>query len=149
MEYKIFIIEDDNSIASSIQSYLSDWGFHACCAADFTAVTEEFAAFSPHLVLLDISLPHKGGFYWCEQLRRLTKVPIVFISSAGDSMNIVTAMNLGADDFVAKPFDLHVLVSKIKALLRRTYEFEQNNELLEHRGLVLNLSDFNLHYGER
>lgn len=146
LDYRIFIVEDDTAIASSLQSALTTWGYEARCADDFTTVHTQFAAFSPHLVLLDIALPQKGGFYWCEEIRKLSNVPIIFLSSANDSMNIVTAMNLGADDFIAKPFDLHVLVSKIKAHLRRSYEFEHNSELLEYKGLILNLATFTAHH---
>ena len=108
----------------------------------------EFSAFDPHLVLLDISLPFTSGFGWCQQIRRVSKVPIVFISSASDNMNIVMAMTMGADDFIAKPFDLTVLSAKIQALLRRTYDFSGQTQVLEHGGVMLSRSDTFLTYGE-
>lgn len=144
--YRILIIEDDRSIASSIRDFMSGWGYEAECLSDFNDVIPQFSAFSPQLVLLDIGLPGKSGFYWCAEIRKISKVPIMFISSAGDDMNIVVAMNTGADDFIIKPFDLNVLVSKAQALLRRTYEFEHSSELIEHGGVVLNTGNANVYY---
>lgn len=144
--YKILIVEDDLAIATAMQNWLSDWGYEVARVENFEQVMTSFLAFAPQLVLLDISLPGKSGFFWCGEMRKLSKVPIIFISSASDSMNIVTAMNIGADDFIAKPFDLHVLVSKVQALLRRAYEFEQTAELIEHNGLILNIANATVHY---
>ena len=103
-----------------------------------------FAKFQPHIVLLDISLPFFNGYHWCEQIRAVSKVPVIFISSASDNMNIVMAMNLGADDFVSKPFDMNVLTAKVRALLRRTYDFGASVPLLEHKGAILNTGDGSL-----
>lgn len=100
----------------------------------------------PQLVLLDISLPFFNGYHWCNEIRKLSKVPIVFISSASDNMNIVMAMNMGGDDFIAKPFDLVVLTAKVQALLRRTYDFSGQTNLIGHRDAILNLSDSTLLY---
>lgn len=108
---------------------------------DFQRVTEEFAEFSPQLVLLDIMLPFYNGYHWCGELRRLSNVPIIFLSSASDNMNIVMAMNMGADDFIAKPFDMEVLILKTQALLRRSYAYSAEAPLLEHRGTILNTAD--------
>ena len=108
----------------------------------------EFADFDPQLVLLDIGLPFYNGYHWCSQIRRQSRVPIIFISSASDNMNIVMAMNMGADDFIAKPFDLDVLLAKVQALLRRTYDFGGASRLLQHRGAVLNLDDGSLSTGD-
>lgn len=108
---------------------------------DFEQVMGIFTREEPHLVLLDISLPFFNGFHWCMQIRQVSKVPIIFISSAADNMNIVMAMNMGGDDFITKPFDLNVLTAKVQALLRRTYDFAGTSQLLEHRGAILNLSD--------
>lgn len=142
--YRIFVIEDDPVIAGSVAAHLRQWGWEVKTAVDFSDLMAEFAAFSPHLVLLDINLPFFNGYHWCGEIRKLSQVPIIFLSSAADNMNIVMAMNLGGDDFVAKPFDLSVLTAKVQALLRRTYDFHQRPELLEHRGAVLNLSDATL-----
>ena len=103
-------------------------------------------SYDPQLVLLDISLPFFNGYHWCSEIRKLSKVPIIFISSASDNMNIVMAMNMGGDDFIAKPFDLNVLTAKVKALLRRTYDFVGQTNLLEHKGVILNTSDATLIY---
>lgn len=148
--YRIFIVEDDRAIARAMQKQINMWGLEARCAEDFRNITEEFKAFDPQLVLLDIMLPFCNGYYWCSEIRRISKVPIVFISSASDNMNIVMAMNMGGDDFIAKPFDLEVLMAKLQAILRRTYDFGKSGEILEHRGAVLNLSDASLAWkGER
>lgn len=142
--YKVFIAEDDDGIANAITRRLSEWDFEVCRADDYRNVLSEFSEFEPHIVLLDISLPFFNGFYWCEEIRRISKCPIMFISSAADNMNIVTAMTLGADDFIAKPFDLDVLVAKIRALLRRSYDFAADIGMIEVRGAVLNTSDATL-----
>ena len=142
--YKILIVEDDETIASSVEKQLTCWGYETKCVQDFSKVLDTFLAFSPELVLLDISLPFFDGFYWCREIRNLSKVPILFLSSAADNMNIVMAMNLGADDFVSKPFDMNVLTAKVRALLRRTYDFGASVPLLEHKGAILNTGDGSL-----
>ena len=148
--YRILIVEDDPGIASAIQAMAEQWGMSAAAVNDFRKVTEEFAAFEPHIVLLDISLPSYDGYYWCSEIRKLSKTPIIFISSAADNMNIIMAMNMGADDFIAKPFDQSVLMAKINALLRRTYDFAENISLMTHRGAILNSADGTLTYnGEK
>lgn len=144
--YKIMIVEDDSAIAGAIARHMESWGCTVHCAENFQKVLGEFVAFDPQLVLLDISLPFYNGFHWCNEIRRLSKVPIIFISSASDNMNIVMAMNMGGDDFIAKPFDLHVLAAKVQAVLRRTYDFSGQTSLLEHRGAILNMGDATLTY---
>lgn len=144
--YKIFIVEDDNTISSSLKQNIDAWGFEGYIATDFQNISLEFARVSPHLVLLDISLPFYNGFYWCTEIRKLSKVPIIFISSASDNMNIVMAMNMGADDFISKPFDLNVLTAKIQALLRRTYDFGQSAGLISHGDVVLSVGDASLSF---
>lgn len=128
-------------IARVVRNHLTGWGYTVQCAADFNNVLGEFAAFDPQLVLLDISLPFFNGYHWCTEIRKISKVPILFLSSASDNMNLITAMNMGGDDFVAKPFALPVLTAKIQALLRRTYDFSATAQLLECNGAVLNVSD--------
>ena len=135
--HRIFIVEDDAAIAAALQKHLTTWGFDVRCAEDFRNVLAECTAFDPQLVLLDITLPFYNGYHWCQELRRVSNVPVVFISSASDNMNIVMAMNMGGDDFIAKPFDLDVLTAKVQALLRRTYDFAPAEPVLSHRGAVL------------
>lgn len=148
--YKIFIIEDDRWIAGAIKAQLESWGLSAVCAVDFRNIMSEFADVQPQLVLLDIALPFYNGYHWCSEIRRVSSVPIIFISSASDNMNIIMAVNMGADDFIAKPFDASVLVAKVQALLRRTYDFGASSTIIEHRGALLNTSDCTLTYdGER
>ena len=148
--YRILIVEDDRGIAQAVAEQAKLWDLETCCVEDFRDVMGAFAAFDPHLVLLDISLPAFDGYHWCSRIRQVSKVPVIFISSAADSMNIVMAMNMGADDFIAKPFDLNVLLAKIQAILRRTYDFAAPAPTLEHRGAVLNTADASLTYqGQR
>ena len=144
----IFIVEDDAVIAGVVERHLSGWGYQVRQCQDFEHVLEEFAAFDPQLVILDISLPFFNGYHWCRSIRQLSKVPILFLSSASDNMNIVMAVQMGGDDFVAKPFDLSVLTAKVQALLRRTYDFGPAAPLLECGGAVLNLSDASLTVGQ-
>ena len=147
---KILIIEDDEIIAKSIEKELSNWGFISKCITDFQNIIPQFVEFDPQLILLDITLPFFNGYHWCSEIRKLSKVPIVFISSASDNMNIVMAMNMGGDDFISKPFDLHVLIAKIQAILRRSYDFSTSSNLLEHRGAILNINDNSISYnGEK
>lgn len=148
--YRIFIVEDDDVIAKAIADKLRSWGFEAGICGDLRNVMAEFTAFCPQLVLLDISLPFFNGYHWCNEIRRISKVPIMFISSAGDNMNVVMAINMGADDFVSKPFDLDLLLAKIQALLRRTYDFNtQQESLLSHQGVVLDSAACIVHFEDR
>jgi len=148
--YKIFLVEDDEAIAAAVVKHIASWGWEPRRAEDLTKVMEEFTAFSPHLVLLDIGLPYRNGYHWCTEIRKLSRVPIVFLSSASDNMNIVMAMNMGGDDFIPKPVDLNVLTAKLQAVLRRTYELAGQVPVLEHRGAILNLNDTVLVYqGQR
>lgn len=144
--YKILIVEDDQGIASAVAEQAKIWNFDARCVENFRNVMETFAEYAPHLVLMDISLPFFNGYYWCGEIRKVSKVPIIFISSASDNMNIVMAMNMGADDFIAKPFDQSVLIAKIQAMLRRSYDFVSAVPVLEHRGALLNTGDNTLSY---
>lgn len=139
--YKMLIVEDDNVIAEEIRSQIAPWGVDAEKVNDFRDVMADFGKFQPHIVLLDVSLPFFNGYHWCAQIRNVSKVPIIFVSSASDNMNIVMAMNMGADDFISKPFDMSVLTAKVLALLRRTYDFGASVPVLEHKGALLNTGD--------
>ncbi len=147
--YRIFIVEDDPGIAQAIADQARMWALDTWCVKDFRNVMSEFAAYDPQLVLLDISLPFFNGYHWCNEIRKVSKVPVIFISSASDNMNIVMAMNMGADDFIAKPFDQTVLMAKIQAMLRRTYEFASSVPILEHKGALLNTGDNTLTYQDQ
>lgn len=148
--YKILIVEDEPGIREEVAAQLQSWGMDTCIVTDFRHVTAQFAEYDPHLVLLDISLPFMNGYHWCKEIRTSSKVPIIFVSSAADNMNIVMAMTMGADDFIAKPFDGSVLVAKVQALLRRTYDFAESVPVLEHRGALLNTEDGSFFYnGEK
>lgn len=147
--YRILIIEDDRGIAEAIKEQAEQWELQARVVQNFRSVMTEFAEYAPHLVLLDIGLPFFNGYHWCSEIRKVSKVPVIFISSAADNMNIVMAMNMGADDFIVKPFDQSVLMAKIQAMLRRTYDFAEAVPVLEHRGAMLNTGDSTLVYGEQ
>ena len=144
--YRILIVEDDAVIAAAVKKHLENWGMEALCAQDFQDVMHTFLQFQPHLVLLDLALPCYNGYHWCAEIRRVSTVPVVFLSSASDNMNIVMAMNMGGDDFIAKPFDLEVLTAKLQAMLRRTYDFAPPAALLGCRGAVLDTGDNTLRY---
>ena len=147
--YKILIVEDDNTIAERLASHLKKWNYKTVCVRDFKNVMEEFKKTDPQLVILDIGLPFYNGFYWCQEIRKLSNVPIIFLSSMSDDMNIVMAVSMGGDDFVAKPFTLEVLTAKIQALLRRSYDFAGSASLSEHNGAILNLADATLSYQDQ
>ncbi len=148
--YRLLIVEDDKGIAEAIAVQAAMWDLEVRCVADFRNVMTDFATFAPHIVLLDIGLPFFNGYHWCGEIRKVSKVPIIFISSASDNMNMVMAMNMGADDFIAKPFDQSVLMAKLQAMLRRTYDFAASVSILEHRGALLNMDDNTLTYqGEK
>ncbi len=146
--YRILIIEDDRTIAKALASHLARWDYEVECVEDFKNVVERFAAFDPQLVLLDIVLPFFNGFHWCQEIRKVSKVPIIFLSSASDNMNIVMAMNMGGDEFIEKPFDLNVVVAKVQAVLRRAYSFAGGGNILEYKGAILNLNDASISFQE-
>lgn len=144
--FRILIVEDDSIISEKIKGHLEKWGYEVESVRDFADVLQDFIRFDPQLVLMDIGLPFYNGYYWCGEIRKISQVPILFISSASDNMNIVMAINMGGDDFVTKPFDLEVLSAKIQAILRRTYSFQTQVSVLEYQGVILNLSDMSLLY---
>ena len=139
--YRILIVEDDLTIAGALASNLRKWDYEADYVEDFKNVMERFGTFDPQLVILDIGLPFFNGFYWCQQIRQVSQVPIIFLSSLDDNMNIVMAMNMGGDEFIEKPFDLNVVTAKVQALLRRSYSFGTASNIMEYHGAVLNVND--------
>ncbi len=147
--YKILIVEDDEGIVEGLCTCLNAWGYQTEKVEDLTNVVTAFEKCAPHLVLLDIHLPFFNGFHWCNEIRKISNVPILFISSMGDNMSIVMAMNMGGDDFVIKPFDNTVLVSKIQALLRRTYHFTKEHDTLRFDDIVLNTEDNSVLYMDK
>ncbi|MCD7808296.1 MAG: response regulator transcription factor, partial [Erysipelotrichaceae bacterium] len=144
--YKIMIVEDDEIIAKTIQQHLETWNYEVMIIDDFEHVLESFMKYQPHLILLDITLPYYNGYYWCQQIRNKSEVPIIFISSVSENMSIVMAMNMGGDDFINKPFDLNILTSKVQAIMRRTYTFSKQLSILSYKNLILNLLDATLSY---
>lgn len=147
--YRILIVEDDEIIAELVKKHLESWGYQVDLISDFSQVLAEFVRKDPQLVLLDLKLPFFNGFHWCEEIRKISQVPVIFLSSTADNMNMVMAMSRGADDFIAKPFDLEVLAAKVQAILRRTYSFGNTFNLMEYKGTVLNLGNGTLTVGEQ
>lgn len=146
---KIMIVEDDEVISSTLKKHLEKWNYEVNVVEDFEHVMEIFLEYQPTLVLLDIALPYYNGYHWCQEMRKVSEIPIIFISSTNENMNIVMAMNMGADDFINKPFDLNVITAKIQALLRRTYSFSKQFHLLTYKELILNLLDATVSYHEQ
>ena len=147
--YRIRIVEDDMTIAKVLAAHLEKWGYETRCAENFKNIMNDFLDFEPQLLMLDIGLPFFNGFHWCQEIRKVSQVPIMFLSSLDDNMNIVMAMNMGGDEFIEKPFDLNVVTAKVQALLRRTYAFQGSSNLLEHDGIMLNLGDATVLYQDQ
>lgn len=142
--YKILIVEDDTTIAGLLASHLEKWSYQTVCVKNFKNVAEAFKKEDPQLVILDIGLPFYNGLYWCQEIRKFSNVPIIFLSSMNDNMNIVMAMNMGGDEFIEKPFDLNVVTAKVQAVLRRAYALQGTANIIEHEGMMLNLGDASL-----
>lgn len=145
--YKILIVEDDRALCNEIKEGISKWGFSTVSIENFENVLEEFAKHNPHLVIMDINLPSFDGFYWCQKIRSISKVPIIFLSSRDSNMDIIMAVNMGGDDFVTKPFSMDILLAKIQAVIRRTYSYGENEgNIIECHGAILNINDGTLTY---
>ncbi|MDD4370277.1 MAG: response regulator transcription factor [Anaerostipes sp.] len=147
--YKILIVEDDNVIGNGVKKYLESWEYQCKCVEDFHNIMGEFVEFSPDLVLMDIGLPSFDGYYWCKEIRKVSHVPVIFLSSMADNMNIVMAMNMGGDDFISKPFDVQVLTAKVEAMLRRTYELHGTDMLIKTGDVVLDQNKASVHFGDK
>lgn len=145
--YRIFLVEDDRALALELQRQLEQCGNEVRIVSDFRAVLDEVRAYDPQLVLMDIMLPYQNGYYWTAEIRKYSTVPIVFLSSASDGMNIVMAINMGGDDFIAKPVEPMVLQSKVQAILRRSYELTGTAGMMEFCGAALNVNDGSVRFG--
>lgn len=146
---KVMIVEDDKAIRELLAEALKRWNFDVVALETFEHILEDFLRERPQIILLDINLPIFDGFYWCNKIREISQVPIIFISSRESNMDMIMAMNMGGDDFIQKPFDTEVLIAKIRALLRRSYSYiETQTNVLEYKGVILNLHDLNIYYGE-
>lgn len=145
---KILLIEDDKTISQLVAKNLINWGYQVQEVKDFQTVLEQMEEFQPHLILLDIGLPFFNGYYWCQEIRKTSRVPIMFLSSHDQPMDIVMAINMGADDYVTKPFEMTVLLAKIQGLLRRTYDFVGEQSLLWFEEISLDLKTMQVSYGQ-
>lgn len=145
---KVMVVEDDAVIRQEIGEALANWGYETVLVTKFDAIVSVFSEKNPQLVILDLVLPTQNGYFWCQEIRKISSVPIVFLSSQSENMNIVMAMQFGADDYITKPFDMNVLVAKIQALLRRSYEFGAavSADTLSYGELLLNLDKMTLSF---
>ncbi|MFD1737871.1 response regulator transcription factor [Bacillus salitolerans] len=145
--YRIMMIEDDETIRRIVTDTLKKWKYDVVEVTQFDQVLTEFEQTNPHLLLLDINLPVFDGYYWCQQIRSVSKVPIIFLSSRNQNMDIIMAINMGGDDFIQKPFELDILVAKISALIRRKYTYQEDENIrLIHRGLKLHVTNSSIEY---
>ena len=147
--FKIFVVDDSKIISEKLKQWLEKWGFEAILVDDFEKVIDIFKKENPDLVVMDIALPYYDGYFWTRKIRDLSNVPIIFLSSKEDTMNKIMAMEMGADDFVSKPFEMDLLIAKIKALLRRTYDYKDNLDRLELGGLVLDLKSMTVVFSNK
>lgn len=147
--YRIMIIEDNQSLCSQMVDLLSKWKFEPVIVEDFEDVLKDFVKKKPHLVIMDINLPYFDGFYWCNKIRKISQVPIIFLSSRDTNMDIIMAVNLGGDDFITKPFSMDILMAKLNALLRRTYSYgDSSSDVVECKGAVLNINESSLIFND-
>jgi len=145
--FKIMIVEDDTRIKEILLENVVRWGFEGKALDNFDEVFIEFSKYSPHLVLMDINIPFFDGFYWCSKIREISKVPIIFVSSRNNNMDVIMAINMGGDDFIQKPFSLEILMAKIKALIRRTYSYaDAETNVLQYQDIVINMKDNSIVY---
>ncbi|HEM6290576.1 TPA: response regulator transcription factor [Streptococcus suis] len=145
---RIFLVEDDKTISQLVAKNLINWGYQVQEVQDFQTVLDQIRDFQPHLILLDIGLPFFNGYYWCQEIRKTSRVPIMFLSSHDQPMDIVMAINMGADDYVTKPFEMTVLLAKIQGLLRRTYDFVGEQSVLRFEEISLDLKTMQVSYGQ-
>lgn len=147
---KIMLVEDDQDIAHLIKQQLQKWDYEVFCCTHFDQILEDFQTFQPHLVLLDITLPYFNGYHWCQHIRKISKVPIIFVSSSSDNMNLIMAIEMGGDDFIAKPFDFNVLLAKIQAMMRRTYAYPTKQVYSLVNQVILDVEEMALlHHGQK
>ncbi|NQN12750.1 response regulator transcription factor [Streptococcus suis] len=145
---RILLVEDDRIISQLVAKNLTNWGYQVQEVQDFQTVLDQISDFQPHLILLDIGLPFFNGYYWCQEIRKTSRVPIMFLSSHDQPMDIVMAINMGADDYVTKPFEMTVLLAKIQGLLRRTYDFVGEQSVLWFEEISLDLKTMQVSYGQ-
>jgi DNA-binding response OmpR family regulator len=148
--FKIMIVEDDARIREILLENIVRWGFEGKAVENFNEVFVEFSKYSPHLILMDINLPFFDGFYWCNKIREISKVPIIFVSSRNNNMDVIMAINMGGDDFIQKPFSLEILMAKINALIRRTYSYaDAETNVLQYKNIVLNMKDNSVFFKDK
>lgn len=142
---KIFIIEDDEKIRNELCTFLNKYGYEAIYSLDFEHVIDEVLREKYHLILLDINLPFFDGYHICREIRKKSSVPIIVVTSRDSEVDELMSMNLGADDFITKPYNTQILLARISSLLRRTYN-NQEAEILEYNNLQLDLSKSEVKY---
>lgn len=139
----IFIVEDDFVLAKEIKLRLEKYGYTAQTVVDLQNITNEVLIANPKLILMDINLPYKDGFQWCNEIRRFLKVPIIFISSRDSDMDIIMSINMGGDDYIVKPFSIQLLIAKVQAVFRRAYSYNitADKEIIKVGPITLNIAD--------
>lgn len=142
----ILLVEDNLEVAKEIKLSLEKWGMQVQLIEDFSNVLEEVVRKQPKLVLMDVNLPYYDGFYWCGRIREVSNLPILFLSSRDSNMDVIMGINNGGDDYITKPFDTQVLLSKINALLRRAYQYTDAGALLYYNDAVLDIDKCELRY---
>lgn len=144
----IFIVEDDRALSREISLTLSKWGYKTHEVDDFENINNEVLEYNPKLILMDINLPCYDGFYWCSQIRNFMKVPIIFISSRSDDMDIIMSINMGGDDYITKPFSPQLLVAKVQAILRRTYSYNNDlkSDIIKFKDITLNIVEGKVYF---
>ena len=139
MNNKIFIIEDEEKIRIELSELLNRYGYEANYSNDFENIVEIALESNSHIILLDINLPYYDGYYICREIRKKSNIPIIVVTSRNSEVDELMSMNLGADDFVTKPYNTQILLARISSLLRRTYQ-NMDLEIFEFKGLKYNMS---------
>ena len=148
--YKVFLVEDDYSMSDAVKTLLEKWGFKVFICDDYENVLNTFKEINPHIIIMDINIPYKDGFYWCKEIRKLSNVPILFISSRDSNMDVIMGINNGGDDYIQKPFDSSILIAKIQAIIRRCYEYKiSENYIIKCNNVLLNINNYNVHFKEQ
>lgn len=145
---EILLVEDDFSLAVELKDALNKWNFNVSLIENFEDILKEYIEKKPQLIIMDVNLPYFDGYYWCNKIREVSKVPIIFLSSRDSNMDLIMGINNGGDDYITKPFSIEVLISKINAIMRRTYDYIASESLLYYNDVILDIEKCTLKYNE-
>ena len=147
---QILLVEDDQTLFQQLKKELENWDFFVYGFNDFSNVMETYHNVQPEIVIMDVQLPKYDGFYWCRQIRQVSNVPILFLSSRDNPMDQVMSMELGADDYMQKPFHTNVLIAKLQAIYRRVYQFgAEERRTLNWQDALVDLSKDSIQKGDK